>query len=141
MTRRRLLLFSLPVVALPAVVGLAALSGVWLIPPSEADIWQYELRDLTPGITLENAARIQPGMTLDTVKAILGEVHRTDDSRNVTPFDIRSASMEHESKAQRYTDPRVCMPVTWLSGKFFIQVLLDRSNRVVYCDVIPLDVD
>src|SRR5260370_3248342 len=51
-TRRRLLLFALPTVAMLAV-------GVWLLQPRTA-------------ITPENAAKIQVGMTLRVVEAILG---------------------------------------------------------------------
>jgi outer membrane protein assembly factor BamE (lipoprotein component of BamABCDE complex) len=53
MTRRRLLLFALIAVAVVLAVG------VWLLWPRTA-------------ITRENAAKIQAGMTLAEVEAILG---------------------------------------------------------------------
>jgi hypothetical protein len=58
MTRRRLLVFGLPVALL--LLGV----GVWLLGSSPA---------VASSITMENAARIKGGMTLEEVEAILGD--------------------------------------------------------------------
>jgi hypothetical protein len=55
-TRRRLLVFGLPVALL--LLGV----GVWLLGSAPA---------VTSSITMENAARIKGGMTLEEVEAIL----------------------------------------------------------------------
>jgi hypothetical protein len=74
MTRRRLLLFGLP-------IGLAI--GVWLLWPRSA-------------ITRENAAKIQNGMTLEEVEAILGGPARHDATGPVTADLDTDADTERE---------------------------------------------
>jgi hypothetical protein len=68
MTRRRLLLFGVPVVAVALTIG------VWSLLPVSA-------------ITRENAARIQAGMTLTEVEAILGGPARDETTGPVVRVD------------------------------------------------------
>jgi hypothetical protein len=109
MTRRRLLLLALPVVA----VSLAA--GVWV------------LRSPTP-ITWANAAKIQPGMTLTEVEAILGGPPRLDACGRVS----------YCLTGVEGFDPAVPRPPQWASDEVLVMVYLDADQRVQRCVTVPV---
>jgi hypothetical protein len=106
MTRRRLLLFGL----LAAVTGL----GGWLLWPRSA-------------ITRENAAKIQIGMTLAEVEAILGGPARDD---STGPF-------EGEWPRDFKFDP-TNPDADWHSDTVLVLVRLDGRNRVKSFEVLPV---
>jgi hypothetical protein len=98
MTRRRLLLVVLPATLLFGV-------GVWLL-------W---LRHGEPGITTENAYRVQKGMTLIEVEAILGGPERKEGDCGIRVLCFSDAGPP---------------TWTWESDDVLIAVFCDSDNRV-----------
>jgi hypothetical protein len=115
-TRRRLLLFGL-------LAGSLALgTGAWLFWPR-------------PGITRENAAKIQVGMTLAEVEAILGGPSRDESTEVVTE---RAAADDDDSAVFRvldFTYPRRPAsspePPVWKTDQIVIVVHTSHDGRVV----------
>src|SRR6266566_3187740 len=108
-TRRRLFLFGLLVALL--VVG----AGVWLLWPRTA-------------ITRENAAKIEVGMTLGEVEAILGGPPRNDVGRKLEP-DFDSDPIENERLAG------VMEEEAFATEPFDRDLLQWRSREVVFMAV------
>ena len=100
-TRRLLLL------ALPALVALTG--GGWLFWPRTA-------------ITRENAAKIQVGMTLAEVEAILGGPARDEAPKRQVLVKIQSVHHDCE----------------WNSDHVSVWVHLDAQGRVTECRAIPV---
>ena len=110
MARRRVLLGSVAVV----VVGLAI--GVWMLWPRTA-------------ITEENAAKLQPGMTLAEVEAILGGPARIE-TTGPTRADV---DMDEQRRFERFmlrqnSERRV---VSWHSDSVAVYALCGPDGRVL----------
>jgi hypothetical protein len=131
MTRRtrRLLLFGLPAGLMVTLVA------AWLLWPRTA-------------ITRENAARIQPGMTLAEVEAILGGAARSDTTGpvNLDPAATSDALEQAwflekvvrvwEDALDRQDDtPR---SLWWKSNNVAIRVRFDPQGRVSECLAFPM---
>jgi hypothetical protein len=122
MPRRRFLLCAL-------VAVVAALAGVWLLWPRTA-------------LTRENAERIEMGMTLAQVEAIMGGPARDETTGRVVldqsgdPDDVqqRAAIYEHllvESLRNHAAGVRFPQALEWHSNQVSILVLFDRDGCVV----------
>jgi hypothetical protein len=98
---RRLLLIAVP--AFLAALGV----GLWLLWPRTA-------------ITPENAAKIQPGMALAEVEAILGGPARDEGPEQRTAVNIQSVRPDRE----------------WNSAQVSVWVFLDAEGRVRDCRAI-----
>jgi hypothetical protein len=105
--RRRLLVFGL-------LAGLFAVGvGGWMLWPRTA-------------ITREDAAKIQVGMTLEEVEAILGGPPRSDASGN-TVVDMRADTIEQE-RATRI----VWQKIVWQSLAMYRHVAENDGNLVIW---------
>jgi len=117
-TRRRLLLFALPTVAMLPV-------GVWLLQPRTA-------------ITPENAAKIQVGMTLRKVEAILSGPARRE-ARGRPEGPVGDAV---EMRAKRLIQVQQGMLAgsadRWISSELMVWVIFDFDGRVVAWDALPV---
>ena|ERR1700730_13070060 len=102
MTRRRLLLFGL-------LGGSLAFAGAWVLWPRTA-------------ITRENAERIQVGMTVQEVEAILGGPARDETPKRQRLVWIQSVRPDLE----------------WNSDQVSVWVHLDADRRVTSCHAIPV---
>ena len=100
---RRLMLFCLP------AAMVAGLTVAWLSWPRTA-------------ITRENAERIQPGMTLAEVEAILGGPARDEGPEQRSLVSIQSVRPDRE----------------WNSAQVSVWVFLDVEGRVRECRAIPV---
>jgi hypothetical protein len=99
-----------------AAVALAV--GFWMLwPPTHIT-----------AITWANAAKVQPGMTLDEVEAILGGPARFDATG---PVSYCLTGVEG-------FDPTVPRPPEWLSDEVLVMVYLDANRRVQRC--VPVTV-
>jgi SmpA / OmlA family len=103
MTPCRLLLIAIPVAAASIAVG------AWLMWPRTV-------------ITPENAARIQPGMTVAEVEAILGGPARDEIPEQRRPLMIQSVRPDLE----------------WNSHLVSVWVHLDREGRVRESRAVPV---
>ena len=123
-TRRRLLLFGLP-------AGLIALGvGAWMLWPHTA-------------ITRENAAKIQVGMTLTAVEAILGGPARDEMTGRMHSDEFA----DEPDKNQRWRDwdetliegrKRGLRELQWKSDHVLVWVLADAAGHVFGHHVMPL---
>jgi outer membrane protein assembly factor BamE (lipoprotein component of BamABCDE complex) len=109
MIRRRLLLLALPAVA----VSLAA--AMWLLRSPTAITWA-------------NAAKVQPGMTLTEVEAILGGPPRLDSCGRVS----------YCLTGVEGFDPTVPRPPQWASDEVMVMVYFDADGRVQRCVPVPV---
>jgi hypothetical protein len=97
-------------VSMAALVSVATIAvGVWLSWPRTA-------------ITRENAERIQPGMTLAEVEAILGGPARDEGPEQRSAVSIQSVRPDRE----------------WNSAQVSVWVFLDVEGRVRECRAIPV---
>jgi hypothetical protein len=118
-TRRRLLLFGM-------LAGLLVLgAGVWLFWPR-------------PGITRENAAKIQPGMTIWQVEHLLGGPAR-DESTDQLNIDItlKDAILEHLEQPRLEFDPEWDW-LEWKSNTVRLELGFTLDGRVAFHVVLPL---
>ena len=112
MKRRRLMLSAIPfMLVMIGVTGIAT----YLMQPRTA-------------ITRANAAKIQPGMTLAEVEAILDGPARNDATGRVS----------YCLTGIKGFDPNVPRPPEWLSEEVLVMVYLDANHRVQRC--VPVDV-
>lgn len=117
-TRRRLLVFGL-------FAGLLALGGgIWLLWPQESP----------SEINQDNAARIQTGMTLAEVEAILGGPARREGNGPISPTRLwnRGAKLWRSNHATIWVefaaDERV-IELTWVPARYQNVSLLDSLRR------------
>jgi hypothetical protein len=125
-------------VALPVTVALA-LAVAWLVWPRTA-------------ITRENAAKIQPGMTLAEVEAILGAA-RDEKTGSVEPdvdadVDAKRRFEEHEAiigifslfgqRATSFLGATTTSPRSWQSDRVLIIVMFDADWCVTESIVCPM---
>ena len=127
-TRRRLLVFGL-------LAGLLVLgAGFWLLWPRTA-------------ITLENAAKVRPAMTLDEVEFILGGPPRSDETG---PTSIYYYEVDEVDEPQRIPEPYSFGPTpgpfdrhawfkaySWRSDCAMVTVGLTDWGRVEWIIAIP----
>jgi hypothetical protein len=124
---RRLLLFALPAGSVVAVLALAA----WLVLPRPS------------AITRGNAAKIQEGMTLAEVEAILGGPAR-DESTGPTEIDIRALDgaerlLVRMAVADRMLEVAASGSVRrWTSDRVTVHVRFDEAARVSIAEAFPL---
>jgi hypothetical protein len=128
-TRRRVLLFGLP------AATVAGLLVAWLLWPRTA-------------ITQENAARIEPGMTLAEAEALLGGPARCDATGpyNVNPADFAGDPWcpRQEEALTRKDGEVIGWQRSWATDNTLVVVRFDRGNRVtevVYGPVTPVQRD
>jgi hypothetical protein len=118
-TRRRLLVFGLLTTVMAPVLG------VWLLWPQSS------------AIKCENAARIQEGMTLAEVEAMLGGPARDESTRAVIGEgdDLQSIDECRSMLAEATEWAGMAPPLlTWQSNHTMILVKLDHEDRVQgYC--------
>jgi hypothetical protein len=131
--RRRHLLLAMPATLVTLAVG------AWLFWPRTA-------------ITPENAARIQPGMTLAEVEVILGGPARDESTGPLTadapddeePRDLigalRVMDFETADAARWRAIPVRSPPLLWRSYRLIVRVELDAAGRVGSSDSLPVDV-
>jgi hypothetical protein len=120
--RTRLLLFALP----GALV--ATMLAAWVLWPRTA-------------ITRENAAKIQPGMTLAEVEAILGGPAR-DEAMGPLVLDQNGARPDAEAMLDElhFVLGRLGSPplLQWQSNQVAIVLQFDAAGRVTECHTLPL---
>jgi hypothetical protein len=117
-TRRRLLVFGL-------LAGLLVLGvGVLLLWPRTA-------------ITRENAAKIQVGMALADVEALLGGPARNEGTGATRMLDEQPKQGLHHSGIMRDVESRAPL-VEWNSDYVMICVPLDSEERVSACHYLFL---
>jgi hypothetical protein len=90
-------------------------------------------------ITRANAAKVEAGMDLATVEAIMGGPAR-DESTGLLEqdYDATDDAVAHllfEVRMQADLFPRLLM---WRSDRALLQVVLDDADRVVACDALSL---
>jgi SmpA / OmlA family len=115
MTRRRHLLLTLPV----ALVLVAA--GGWLLWPRPAS-----------AITRENAAKINVGMTLAEVEAVLGGPAR-DEATGAIAMDNLEVVEHHPGPEERES--------LWTTNQLIISVWFDGHGLVTSSHAIPVCVE
>jgi hypothetical protein len=108
MTRRRLLLLGL----LVSLIALGA--GTWLFLPRTA-------------ITRENAEKIQKGMKLAEVEAILGGPERDESTGRL------EQDGSDDDPARKYVDAVIGKRKNWRSDRVIIDVYMDAAGRVQVC--------
>jgi hypothetical protein len=125
---RRLLLLALPIsLTLPFAI-------VWLLWPRTA-------------ITRENAASIQPGMTLADVEMALGGPPRDESTGDLAAEE--DATIEHPD--ERYFQAKMLAAIfrrdgppdpqctrVWVSDQVIIRVYIDETSRVYHATVLPV---
>ncbi len=112
-TRRRLLVFGM-------LIGLLVLGGgVWMLWPRTA-------------ITRENAAKIQVGMTLEEVEAILGGPARNEGAAATRTLVDQPNQAIHHRRIARDQLERVPL-MEWNSDRVMISVRLDSEEHVSTC--------
>jgi hypothetical protein len=112
MNRRRLMLSAIPVM---------------LVMIGGGGIATYLMQPRTV-ITRENAAKIQPGMTLAEVEATFGGPARNEATERVS----------YCLTGIKGFDPSVPRPPEWVSEEVLVMVYLDANHRVQRC--VPVDV-
>jgi hypothetical protein len=118
---RRLLLF--PFLA-AVLVGLAFV--VWLL-------WSRPT-----AINRENAAKIQEGMTLAEVEAVLGGPPR-DDGNGVLAFQRVDGSEGTMTRSELRSEMNQLPDVKqWLSDEVLVEVTLDHAGRVASTTIDPV---
>jgi hypothetical protein len=125
--RRHVLLLTLPAVAAALAVG------VWLLWPRTA-------------ITRDNATKIQPGMTLAAVEAILYGPARDETTAPVTADLDESEPEALARRAKLYQlDMKLAViadwghrRLTWQSDYVMIAVAFDPDERVTECISLPM---
>jgi hypothetical protein len=131
MTRRRILLFTMVVIAMVAI-------GVWLLWPQES----------LSEINQENAERIHRGMTLAQIESLLGGSARREANGQIEPdyeqFATVQALDDHLRTSMRLGNRGA---KRWRSNHAMIWVQFDADERVIemtwcparYRNVSPLD--
>jgi hypothetical protein len=99
------------------------------------------------GINRENARRIQPGMTLEEVEAILGGPARDEASGPLAP-NVEDGPQGHQQLAlmehlliRRMLDLQFAPDarnLEWKSNRVMIWVQLDLHGRVGECNAFPM---
>ena len=116
-TRRRLLVIGLPFVLM--------VLGLWMLWPRSSTI------------TRENAGRIQKGMTLAEVEALLGGPAR-DDSTGPVVRDNDDPRRDPIVWPAHLFNPNSRLPVQWQSDEVTITVAFNPEAQVTGSGFLPL---
>jgi hypothetical protein len=115
--KRRLLLLALPTTAL------ALAAAAWLLWPRTA-------------ITRDNAARVQPGMALGEIEALLGGARR-DEATGPLAIDQPGPAVNPFARFDRPVKP-LTRRMFWVSDQVVIAVTIDDRDAVQEVVDVPV---